>query len=128
MSIKYVIDTSAWIEYFLGSPKGDKVKPFIEEDGIATPMLVIAELNDKYIREGKEFEQSLKFIKERSSIIQLTLEIALKSGHIKLERRKREKDFGLADAIVLATARMKKSRLLTTDPHFKGLEDVEFIE
>ncbi len=128
MSIKYIVDTSAWIEYFSGSSKGEKVRDIIEEGETGTPIIVIAELNDKYVREGKEFGTSLKFIKEHSSLISLTLEIALVAGELKSEIRKKEKDFGLADAIVLATAKSKKSKLLTTDPHFKGLEDVEFIE
>ena len=39
------------------------------------------------------------------------------------EMRKTEKDFGLADAYVLATARKLKAKILTGDPHFKNVKD-----
>jgi predicted nucleic acid-binding protein len=38
------------------------------------------------------------------------------------------KDFGLADAYVLATARKLKSKILTGDPHFKGMKEAVLIK
>lgn len=34
----------------------------------------------------------------------------------------------LADAIVYATAKTERAKLVTSDEHFKGFEGVEFIE
>jgi predicted nucleic acid-binding protein len=42
--------------------------------------------------------------------------------------RKTEKDFGLADAYVLATARQLKSKVLTGDPHFKNLKEAVMLK
>jgi len=42
--------------------------------------------------------------------------------------RKTAKDFGLADAYVLATARRLKSKILTGDPHFKSLKEAIMIK
>jgi len=35
---------------------------------------------------------------------------------------------GMADAIIYATAKKERAKLVTSDVHFKGLKDVEFIE
>ena len=35
---------------------------------------------------------------------------------------------GMADAIVYAMAKKVGARIVTSDEHFKGFEDVEFIE
>lgn len=43
------------------------------------------------------------------------------------EIRQVEKDFGLADACVLATARKLKSKVLTGDPHFKNVKEAVMI-
>jgi predicted nucleic acid-binding protein len=37
--------------------------------------------------------------------------------------RKIERDFGLADAYVLVTARRLRSKVLTGDPHFRGVKE-----
>jgi len=44
-----VYDTYAWIEYFLGSSKGVKVKELLKKGGY-TPSIVLAEISRKYLR------------------------------------------------------------------------------
>lgn len=36
-------------------------------------------------------------------------------------------DFGLADAIILASARSRKIKVLTGDPHFKNFKDAVML-
>ena len=38
-----------------------------------------------------------------------------------------ERDWGLGDALIYATAIREGAKVLTGDPHFKGLEDVIFL-
>jgi hypothetical protein len=49
--MKYVIDSYAWIEYFMGTKTGEKVKPIIEntEEKI-TPTICLAEIYAKTLR------------------------------------------------------------------------------
>jgi predicted nucleic acid-binding protein len=42
--------------------------------------------------------------------------------------RKNSKDFGLADAYVLATARKLKAKILTGDEHFKPVKEAIMIK
>lgn len=125
MSFEYIIDTFAWIEYYLGEDVN--LKLLIETKDIATSSLVIAELSGKFTRENENFDEFFQFISSRSKIIPLSVEIALKSGKFKSEMRKKYRQFGLADAIIYLTAKLNNSKLLTGDPHFKGMDHVEFI-
>ena len=125
MSFEYLIDTFAWIEYYLGEDVG--LKLLLETKEIATPALVIAELSDKFARENEDFKDFFQFISSKSKVIPLSMEIALASGKFKSKMRKKYKQFGLADSIIYLTAKLNNSKLLTGDPHFKGLDDVEFI-
>lgn len=118
-----VIDSFAWLEYFAGSPEGLKAKPFVENDKGITPTIVIAELSEKYRREKLPFEADLNFIAARTRVTVLDSEIAEKAGALNQERKRFVKRWGLADSIVLATARKHNVRVVTGDEHFRDLVD-----
>lgn len=120
---RIAIDTYAWIEYFRGSDEGRRAARFIDgETELLTPAIVIAELSDKYRRSGLSEaweKQRLPFIGVKSTIVPIDQTIANLAGKIKLEKRKDFSDFGLGDALVLATAKELSSQLLTGDRHLK---------
>jgi len=68
-------------------------------------------------------EASRKAMKQRSFVYELDEEIAVDSAKIK-----HEKKWGLGDSIIYATARREGAKVMTGDPHFRGLEDVIFLE
>lgn len=127
MSDSFVLDAFAWVEYFLGSERGVKVKEFIESGKCITPTIVIAELSAKYSSEGKDFTDQLKFIKFNTNVVALNDEIAVLSGKLKVEQRKAKKDFGIADSIIYATASVYNSKLITGDPHFDNIKEAIMI-
>ena len=128
MSFDCVFDSYAWIEYFMGSKKGEKVKEFVEAKRGVTPTIVIAELSAKYHKEKWEFwEEDLQFILTRSVIFDLTLDIASSAGKTKMNMRKERPNFGLADAIILETGKKINAPILTGDPHLKGLANTIFV-
>jgi predicted nucleic acid-binding protein len=62
-----VYDTYAWIEYFLDSSKGVKVKELLKKGGYA-PSIVLAEISRKYLREGfssQDVKKRLLFIGDK---------------------------------------------------------------
>ncbi len=122
-----VIDTFAWIEYFAGSARGEKARPFIEKGEAVTPALVIAEFTDKYVREGLDPAERLKFIRNKTVVAPLDDEAAEAAGRISAERRTKVKGWGLVDSCVLATARSKGAKVVTGDNHFEGLSDAIMI-
>ena len=123
----FVLDAFAWVEYFLGSERGEKVKSFIESNKCITPTIVIAELSAKYSNEGKDFTNKLKFIKFNTNVAVLSDEIAALSGKLKIEQRKTKKEFGIADSIIYATALVYNARIITGDPHFDNIKEAVMI-
>lgn len=128
MSYEYVIDSYAWVEYFKGTKKGELAKKFIEGKNSATASITLAELSEKYKRENKNFEQDLQFILSQTKIVNLSTEIAIKAGEINCENKKKIKDWGMADAIILATANSLNSKVITGDEHFRNLNSVMLDE
>lgn len=116
-----VVDSFAWLEYFAGSNSGLKAKPFIENGNGITPTIVIAELSEKYRRQGLPFNADLNFITAKTRLVNLDSEIAANAGALSYERKELVKRWGLADSIILATARKHKARVVTGDEHFRDL-------
>ncbi|MBI4163781.1 MAG: PIN domain-containing protein [Candidatus Aenigmarchaeota archaeon] len=130
--MSFVLDTYAWIEYFEGSPSGLKVKEILEDSRqpLFTPSIVLAELSDAVVK-GKvktSWDDLVRFVVFNTQIKDIDTSIALEAGLIKNEMRKKHPDFGLIDAIVLATSRKANSKLLTGDPHLIGEMDVVDIK
>jgi predicted nucleic acid-binding protein len=131
----YVIDTYAWLEYFTGSKMGRHLHKLLHtSDDLYTPTLVFTEVKRKFLKKihmgeckNKDMMQRLDFIKANSLIIDLNLSIAERAADL-TEGALQNRKFGLADAIILATAEKLSARLVTGDEHFKGLDNVVFIK
>lgn len=125
MNYEFVLDSSAWLEYL--SDEDSPVKEMVEGSLTGTSVIGVAEMADKFEREGKQFDTVLRFIKSRSLVLPLTEAGALEAARIKCSLRSQRPKFGMADAIHLATARERKSKLVTFDPDFMGLPDVVYL-
>jgi len=129
MNEKYVIDAYAWIEYLIGSKSGEKVKFVLEEGNneTYTCAVTVAEVISKTAREGRDFETAYGILMSNSQVINVDEEVSKEAGVLHSEMRKTKKDFGLADAYVLAIARRINSKVLTGDFHFKGVKEAILI-
>jgi len=134
--VKIVIDAYAWIELFLGSEKGRKVKEIIESaDEAYTPNTVLAEIARKYLREGadeKTIDARLEAITAASNVTQIDAKLALETAKCYVElatnaKRTKLKSPSLFDAIILATGRLLASKIVTGDEHFKNLSETLWI-
>lgn len=122
-----VIDTFAWIEYFSGTDRGAKAKPYIEKGDSITPSVVVAELVDKCTREGTDPAERLKFVRSKTSIAQLDYELAEAAGMMRAERASKVKGWGMIDSCILATARARGLKVVTGDSHFATFPDAIMI-
>ncbi|RLI27238.1 hypothetical protein DRO58_04625 [Candidatus Bathyarchaeota archaeon] len=122
---RYIIDAYAWIEYFIGSDAGKKVKEVLEDGSceVYTCTVTVAEIVSKVAREGRNPEVAYDILLSNSNIIDADHELSKDAGILHAEVRKTVKDFGLADAYVLASARRLKAKILTGDPHFRGFKE-----
>lgn len=126
MNMKYLVETSVWIEYYFGADK--EIKRIIEEEAIATDVISLAEISHVFEKENLDGESFIRFVKSKAVPCPLTMRSAFDAGKIKHQLRKERTKFGLADAMHLAIARERNAVLVTTDSDFAGLPDVLFLE
>ncbi len=130
--MRYVIDSYAWLEYSMGTTAGEKVKSIIDSsaDEKLTPTICVDEVYAKTLKvEGiKRAEIQRVFIRSRSALTPLTEEIAVESAKIDVEMKKKISGWGLADSIVLGTARLTNFKMVTGDKHFNNIPETLFIK
>jgi len=129
--MRYVVDSYAWIEYFMGTKTRENAKAIIEnsEEKI-TPSICLAEVYAKTLKvESQEIAEKQKtFIKEKSALVPLDELIAVEAAKVQVRMKNEIDGWGLADSIVYATAIIKKAEVVTGDEHFKKLKNVLFIK
>lgn len=124
-----VVDSSAWVEYFIGSDRGKQAASHIDHNELITPAIVIAELSALYTRKGwPKLNEHMAFIQEKSFVSELTFEIAVNAGRTRQYLRDLHKDASLADAIICETAKSFDVPVITCDKHFEGLQKVIFLK
>jgi len=122
------LDSFAWMEYFMGTQKGEKVKRLVDDDiQLYTSPIVIAEIYSKSLRTDRKAEERKDFILKRCAWVALDENIAVEAAKIHAENKIKTQDFGLADAFILASARNRKTKVVTGDPHFKDFEDAVML-
>ncbi|MDP3618536.1 MAG: type II toxin-antitoxin system VapC family toxin [Ramlibacter sp.] len=119
-----VVDTSAWIEWLVGTALGQKLgKQFPEKLQCIVPTIVQLELSKWLMREaGEEKADQVIAYTQKCVVVELDTTIALLAAELH-----REHKLATADAIVYATARRRQVDLLTCDAHFDGLPGVLFF-
>lgn len=118
-----IFDSFAWIEYFAGTEKGTKVKEIVEElETIYTPAICLTEIKAKYLREKRDPIKRLAFISDRSIILPVDREVALKAGEVKINQK-----LHTVDALIYACGILKKCEVVTGDPHFENLNEVVYL-
>lgn len=122
-----LLDTSAWIEYFLATEKGDNVKEILKNEDAFTSVITTGELVNWRLKNNLPYEKYLKEIKLYSRMIELNEKIAILAGQLNFERKKLIKNWGMADSIVLSTSIIYDLRIITKDSHFKNLPNVLLI-
>jgi len=121
-----LIDSYGWIEYFANGPLAESYAAFIEEadaENTVVPIIVIYEVY-KRVKSLNGEEKALEAYAQmaRTKIIELTISISLEAADISIAF-----DLGMADSIVVATARAYKAEIVTSNEQLKRLERVKFV-
>ncbi|MGC1122901.1 MAG: PIN domain-containing protein [Candidatus Methanofastidiosia archaeon] len=132
----YIMDTSAWIEFFRGSPEGKKVAEYLfpELTEIApsvTPTLVITEMQSVYIRngEGDKFSEDVEKIQRLSEIEErINQKIAINAGMKHGNIHNKENRISYVDCILWTLAEERNMKVISTDEHFRKCENAVYIE
>lgn len=116
-------DSWAWVEYFRGSRAGQVVRGLVEgEEVLFTPSLSLAELKAKYLAEGRDPSERLRFIQARTSIVDIDAGVAEEAAEVKVRYK-----LHMVDALVLACATRTGGELVTGDKHFDGIPRVVML-
>ena len=99
----------------------------VEDDEIFTAVVSLGEVVSWVQREGRDGRRAADMIDRASIIVPMDLSLAVSAGLIHAEKRRQNRTFPSGDAAVLATAKRLKAKVLTDDPHFAGIEGVEFL-
>jgi len=121
-----LIDSNGWIEYFAEGLSADKYAQFMEEASIentVTPTIVIYEVYRK-IKKMKGEEKALEAYAQisRTRIVELTESLSLQAADMSLKM-----GLGMADSVIVATAKAYNAEIITGDRHLKEVENVRFI-
>lgn len=125
---RLILDSWAWLEYFLGSKAGLVVKRHIEEEEAYTHSVTISEVISKLRRQGKDTEDAIQSFAALPRIVDTDRGNAAKVGELHARTRTDIPNFSLADAFVLEAARRMELKVLTRDPDFRRIKEAEFLE
>ncbi len=119
-----LVDSSAWIEWLIGSPIGETVAGYLpERTAWLVPTVVQLELAKWLSRErGEDKADQVIAFTQVCNVAPLDTRIALAAA-----KASRVHGLATADAIIFATARAHDADLLTCDRHFEGLPGVIFV-
>ena len=118
-----VVDTSAWIEWFIDSPLGWTLRQQMPEPGsLIVPTVVQFELAKWLARVAPERASSVIGVTRNCVVVPLDTDLATSAAHMS-----RIHTLPMADAIIYATVLSCDADLLTCDAHFEGLPHVVYM-
>ncbi len=121
-----LIDSYGWLEYFLDGRLAEKYAKYVEdanEENYVTPTIVVYEVY-KRIRSIQGEQSGLEAYSQinRTKVVELNSQIALEAAEISLST-----NLGMADSLIVATAKAYDAQIVTSDKHLKGLKETKFI-
>ncbi len=128
--MNHIVDSYAWIEYFIGSKKGEIVKKLFldEKNQFLTVECCLAEIKGWTIKNNQDFDKLYKIIRANSNIVEIAEYNWIEAAIERAEQRKTKKNFGLIDAVLLVKQKELNCKIISGDTHFMGIKNVIFLE
>ncbi|MBI4017087.1 MAG: PIN domain-containing protein [Candidatus Aenigmarchaeota archaeon] len=125
---KIIVDSSAWIEYFAGREKGRKIREIIDEGvSIFITGLIVAEVSTKFLKDALPAEDAISAMKSLAILVPFDFQLGHDAAKICVHERKTKPKFGIADAHVVAAARIIRAKVITCDSDFRGLQEAMIL-
>jgi toxin FitB len=120
-----VVDSSGWLEYFGKGANGERFAPAIQDSRtLLVPVICLYEVYKRVaLQRGEEDALQAVAWMMTGTVVEINPEIALTAAQLSLEHR-----LPMADSLILAAARLHNAELWTQDEHFKGLDQVVYME
>ena len=119
-----VVDSSGWLEFLTDGPLAkDFARRLRRPAAVLTPTIVVYEVY-KHTRRLRGEEAAIDAVAamRKTTIVPLTEEVALVAADLSLEHK-----LAMADAIVLATARVHDAEVITSDAAFSSIPGAIYI-
>lgn len=119
-----VVDSSGWVEFFTDGPLAAQYAAKLRTlSTVLTPVIVLYEVYKRLKRDLSEDEAVIAIsAMQRAQVVPITSELALTAADLSLEH-----ELAMADAIILATARLYHAELITSDRDFEAVPGVTFL-
>ena len=118
-----VIDSSGWVEFFTDGPLAVEYARRLRLATVLTPVIVLYEVYKRLKRDLSEDDAIVAVsAMQRTRVIDITQEIALTAADLSLEH-----GLAMADALILATARLYRAELVTSDADFAAIPGVTYL-
>lgn len=119
-----LVDSSAWLEYFVGGPLAGQLARAVEQtDELVVPTIVILEVAKRVMQQrGEDAALQIVAVLHQGLIVDLDATLSLNAAVLGLEHK-----LPLADSIILATARLHNATVWTLDADFEGLPGVRYF-
>ncbi len=120
-----VVDSSAWLEYFAGTPAAEPFAPALEDTRrLLVPAVTLYEVF-KRVWQQRDETAALRAVAlmRQGEVIPLDAALAVAAARLGAEHK-----LPLADALIYATTRLRDATLWTQDEHFDGLPAVKFYK
>lgn len=113
-----VVDSSAWLEYFAGTPRAKHFAAAIEDtENLIVPAVVLYEVCKKIRRErGEDAALQAAAALQSGTLCEIDANLALEASRLNLP---------LADSLIYATAQRFEATLWTQDDDFRDLAGVK---
>lgn len=119
-----VVDSSGWLEFLTDGPLADVYASRLRQPAsVITPTIIMYEVykHSKRLR-GEDGALNAVAAMQKTHVVPLNDELALMAGDLSLEHK-----LPMADAIILATARLYDAEVVTSDADFEGVPGVTYI-
>lgn len=127
-SVRYVIDSWAWLEYLDGTKKGAEVEKYLKKGEIFTNIVTITEVISRVQRKGMDTDVALSAMGSLSQIVNLNVLFVKETGLLHATIKKNRTNFSFGDAFALNTAKSMHAKVITGDPDFSGLREAVLIK
>jgi predicted nucleic acid-binding protein len=120
-----LVDSCGWLEYFADGPHADFYAAAIEDTAsLMVPTICLLEVFKRVFQQrGEDAALQAAAAMHQGLIVPLDACLALRAARISSDLK-----LPLADSVILATARTYLGVIWTQDAHFKGIEEVRYIE
>ena len=119
-----IVDSSGWLEWFTDGRLADAYQKYLaDQDNLLVPTIILYEVYKILKREVGE-EKALLAVgyMKISPVIPLDETLALAAADIALQE-----NLAMADAIIVATARTRNCKIISSDSDLKNQPNVDYI-